>query len=105
MAWTYNITRQYQTKQRKNGFNQQIETTTNSINKSNKYQNTKIVSRRDTIFCKTYTQPFRENRQYETTTQKRNKMGLNDGQKYRLQQNKTRTDKTTLPSTLQRQQR
>ena len=31
-------------------------------------------------------------------------MGL-DGQKCRLQQNKTRIDKNTLPSTLQRQQR
>ena len=98
MAWTYNITRRYNTKQRKNGRNQQIET-------PYKYQNIKIISRRDTIFCKIYTQPFRENQQYETITQKRNKMGLDDRQKCRLQQNKTKTDKTTLPSTLQRQQR
>ena len=40
-----------------------------------------------------------------TITQKRNKMGLDDGQKHRLKPNKTRNDKITLPSTLQRQQR
>ena len=53
MAWTYNKTRRYHTK--KKGRNQQIET-------PYKYQNIKIISRRDTIFCKIYTQPFRENR-------------------------------------------
>ena len=56
-------------------------------------------------WSKIYTQPLRENQQKETTTQKRNKMGLDDGEKCRFQQNKAKTDKITLPSTLQRQQR
>ena len=81
---------------KKNGRNQQIET-------PHKHQNTKIIPWRDTIFRKIYTQPLQENRQHETTTHKRNKMGLDDGQQCRFQQNKARTDKITLPSTLQQQ--
>ena len=47
-----------------------------------KHQNLKIPSRRHSIFRKVQNQPSRENRQHETTTQERNKMGLDDRPKY-----------------------
>ena len=45
MAWTHNITRWYQTEQGKNRHDKQTRTT-------NKHQATKVLSRRNTVFCK-----------------------------------------------------
>ena len=75
MARTHNITRRHQTKEGKNRRNQQIET-------PHKHQNIKILSRCHTIFRKVHTQPFRKKADNETTTQEKNKMGLDDGPKY-----------------------
>ena len=66
MAWTYDITRRNLTKQRKDRRDKQTRST-------NKHQNTKIFARSYTVFCEIHTEPIRENRQHETTTQKRDK--------------------------------
>ena len=98
MARTHNITRQHQSKQRKKDAINKLEPPTNAKTIEN-------LPRCHTIFCKIHTQPFRENRQHETNTQEKNELGLEDGPKYGFQQNKTRANKTTLSSTLQRKQR
>ena len=77
MARTHKISRRHQTKQRKNRRIQQLET-------PHKHQNTKIRPWCHTIFRKIHSQPSRENRQNETITQERNKMGLDDGPKHGL---------------------
>ena len=77
MARTHKIPRRHQAKQRKNRRIQQLET-------PHKHQNTKIRPWCHTIFRKIHTQPSRENRQNETITQERNKMGLDDGPKHGL---------------------
>ena len=98
MARTYDITRRNKTKQRKDRRDKQTRTT-------NKRQNTKIFPRSYTVFCEIHTEPIRENRQHETTTQKRDEMGIDNRSKFGFQQDKTRTNITTLFGTLQRQQR
>ena len=68
--------------------NQQIET-------PHKHQNSKILPWCHTIFRNFHTQLFRENRQHEIITQERNKIGLDDGPKHGLQQNKQRRNRAS----------
>ena len=98
MARTYDITRRNLTKQRKDRRDKQTRTT-------NKHLNTKIFPRSYTVFCEIHTEPIRVNRQHETTTQKRDEMGMDNRSKFGVQQDKTRTNITSLFGTLQRQQR
>ena len=77
MAWTYNITRWYQTKQRKNRRDKQTRTT-------NKYQDTEMLPRSKTILCQIHTESVRKNGQNEKIAQERNKMGLDYRPKFGL---------------------
>ena len=58
--------------------NQQIEPT-------DKYKNPKIIFGSTTIFCEIDTKSVRKDGQYETTTEKRSKMGVDRRTKHRLQ--------------------
>ena len=78
MAGTHHITRWNQTEQRKNGCNQRIEPT-------DKHKNPKIISGSNTIFCEIHTKSIREDEQYETIVEKRNKMRVDRRTKHRFQ--------------------
>ena len=98
MAGTHHITRWNKTEQRENGCNEQTVPT-------DKHKNPKIIFGSNTIFCEIHTEPIQKDGQYETNAEKRSKMGVDRRPKRRFQQTEKRTDNTTMPSALQRQQK
>ena len=50
----------------------------------NKHQDTQVLPRSNTVFCKIHTEPVRKNGQYETIAQERNKMGMDHRSKFGL---------------------
>ena len=99
MARTHNSTRRRnKTQQRENGRNKKTGT-------PHKHQNIEDFFRCHPILRKIQTEPFRKDQHYAITIEKRNKMELNRRTQYRLQQNKTRTNISSVPSPLQRKLR
>ena len=98
LAGTHHRSRWNKAEQTKDGSNKQIKP-------PDKHKNTKILFRGNPILCKIHTELIRENRQYATITQKRNKMGMDRGTKHQLQKYQERTNFSTVPRTLQRKQK
>ena len=86
------------TEQRKDGSHKQTKPT-------NQHKNTQIFFGGDPILCKIHSKLIRKNRQYETITQEKHEMGVDRRTKHRFQQYQERTNSTTMPRTLQREQK